>query len=94
MPPLTGFAYSEKALRFLEKAPKKHRPQITKKIDALINNPRPTGSKKLEGVTDGDYPVIRIRSGKYRILYSIRVNPVPIVILNIDNRKDVYRGKG
>lgn len=87
---LYGFAFSEAALNFLETVvPTKIRGQIKRRIEALAANPTPPGSKKLHGVLDGEYPVYRVRQGDYRILYSVR--PVIIVILDIDNRKDVYR---
>jgi mRNA interferase RelE/StbE len=90
MPVLYGFAFSEAALNFLETVvPTKIRGQIKRRIEALAANPTPPGSKKLHGVLDGEYPVYRVRQGDYRILYSVR--PVIIVILDIDNRKDVYR---
>ncbi len=46
-------------------------------------------AKRLIGVTDGEFPVYRVRQGYYRILYSVR--PIIIVILDIDHRKDGYR---
>lgn len=90
MPTLYGFAYSESALRYLEDTvPAKIRAQIRKRIAKLAADPTPPGCKKLVGVMDGEYPVYRVRQGAYRILYSVR--PVIIVILDIGNRKDVYR---
>lgn len=90
MASLYGFAYHDAALTYLEsKVPRKIRGQIKKRIVALAENPAPRGSRKLQGVTDGEYPVYRIRQGDYRILYSVR--PIIIVILDIDHRKDVYR---
>ena len=90
MASLYGFAYADSALRFLEtKVPTKIRGQIKRRIEALAANPTPPGSKKLHGVMDGENPVYRARQGDYRILYSVR--GILIVILDIDNRKDVYR---
>ena len=90
MASLYGFAYTEAALKYLEtKVPNKIRTQIKRRIEALAATPTPAGSKKLIGVTDGEYPVYRVRQGDYRILYSVR--PVIIVILDIGHRKDVYR---
>jgi mRNA-degrading endonuclease RelE of RelBE toxin-antitoxin system len=87
---LYGFAFSEAALRYLEReVPTKIRGQIKRRIEKLAANPSPPGSKKLIGVTDGEYPVYRARQGDYRILYSVR--RVIIVILDIGHRKDVYR---
>lgn len=85
-----GFAYTESALRYLESTvPVKIRGQIKRRIEALAANPTPPGTKKLQGVMDGESPVYRVRQGDYRILYSVR--GIIIVILDIDNRKDVYR---
>jgi len=90
MPTLYGFAYSESALKCLETTvPAKIRAQLKKRIEKLAASPTPPGCKKLIGVQDGEYPVYRVRQGDYRILYSVR--PIIIVILDIGNRKDVYR---
>ena len=89
--PLYGFAYSERALSFLRGLAQKLRRQIISKIEALASNPIPPGSKRVRGVKNGDEPVRRIRSGDYRILYTVRANPQHIVVLDIGHRKDVYR---
>lgn len=92
MSALYGFAFTEAALTFLEKVvTAKVRGQIKRKIEQLAGDPYPPGSKKLKGVTEGDEPVHRIRSGKYRILYQVKDNPSEIIILDIDHRKDIYR---
>ncbi len=91
---LCGYAYTETALESLAKIePKKVRAQIVKHVEALLNDPTPPGSKQLNGPTDGECPVYRIRSGDYRILYSLRSGR-QIVVLDIGNRKDVYRSTG
>ena len=90
MASLYGLAYTEAALTYLEsKVPVKIRGQMKRRIEALAKNPTPPGSKKLQGVMDGENPVYRARQGDYRILYSVR--GVIIVILDIDHRKDVCR---
>ena len=90
MAALYGFAYTEPALAYLETViPAKIRGQIKRRIEALAASPAPPGSKKLQGIMDGEYPVYRVRQGDYRILYSVR--PIIIVILDIGHRKDVYR---
>jgi mRNA interferase RelE/StbE len=91
MPALYGFAYTEAALKYLETVPAKFRGQIKKRVEALATDPTPQGCKKLQGVTDGEYPVYRVRQGDYRILYSVRNSPQQIVVLDIGNRKDIYR---
>lgn len=90
MPASYELAYSERALKFLEAVSStKLRRQIKQKIDGLATDPKPPKCKLLHGVSDGENPVYRVRSGDYRILYSIRTSI--IVILDIDHRKDVYR---
>lgn len=91
MTALYGSSYTETALKYLETAPPKIRGQIKKKIEMLAKNPNPQGCKKLHGVMDGEDPVYRVRSGDYRILYVVRNNPSEIIILDIGNRKDIYR---
>lgn len=93
MTALYGFAYADAALQYLDTVPKKFRAQIVKRIEALAKNPSPNRSKRLQGVMDGSNPVRRIRSGDYRILYSVRDGPL-IAVLDIGHRKDVYRKKG
>ena len=87
-----GFAFTDRALDFVAGLPPKIRKQVIKKAKALHTNPHPPTSKKLHDVEtpDGD-PVYRERSGDYRILYVVRSKPDEVLILDIDNRKDVYR---
>jgi len=92
--PLVGFAFGPHATAFLDRmSPGKIRAQITKKAKALISNPYPPGSTKLHGTTwEQDEAVYRIRSGDYRILYVVRAGQQRLVlVIDIDNRKDVYR---
>jgi mRNA interferase RelE/StbE len=88
---LYGFAYSRDALAYLKTTPAKHRKQIVNKINGLAAQPHPANCKVVQGMTDGEDQVYRIRSGDYRVLYVVRENPAQIIILDIDHRKDVYR---
>ena len=89
---LWGLAFGPSATEFLDNMPPgKTRAQITKKAKSLILNPHPAGCKKLAGVSIGGEDVWRIRSGDYRVLYVIRINPNNVVVVDIDHRKDVYR---
>lgn len=60
--------------------------RIIKTIDSLKENPFPNGYKKLEGV-DNTY---RIRSGDYRIIYTVHHNKLVIHIIRIADRKNAY----
>lgn len=84
-----GFAYSPHALDYLKTIPKKVRGQIVSKIKKLAEDPYPATTKMLKGMKDGEERVYRIRSGDYRILYVVR--GIIVCVLDIDNRKDVYR---
>ena len=84
-----GFAYDRGCLDFLKTLDKKLRRQIVTKIQQLAADPHPAGCKCLQGTTDGEERVYRIRSGDYRILYVVR-EPI-VCVLDIDHRKDVYR---
>ena len=88
---LYGLAYTKDALASLKTIPAKHRRQITSKIEKLPGDPHPSSCKQLHGMTYGEEPVYRIRSGDYRVLYVMRDNPAQIIVLDIGNRKDVYR---
>lgn len=88
--PLIGFSFGPDAAAFLEKMPAgKLRAQIAKKAKALHTDPHPPGCKKLVDITAGADAVWRIRAGNYRILYVVR--PAEIIVIDIGDRKEVYR---
>jgi mRNA interferase RelE/StbE len=74
--------------RDLAALPKKILRQIDAKIMLLGGNPRPPGSRKLEGSED----LFRIRSGDYRIIYQILDGSLLVVVIRVRHRRDVYRG--
>lgn len=55
-------------------------------IDALGDNPRHPGARKLTG--RGGH---RVRTGDYRVLYEIDDSTKTIRVYNVGHRKDVYR---
>ncbi|HEY4187645.1 MAG TPA: type II toxin-antitoxin system RelE/ParE family toxin [Polyangia bacterium] len=63
------------------------RVRIAQKIDALAENPRPPGCKKLKG----DHNLWRVRAGDYRIVFSIHEDVLLVVVIRIAHRRDVYR---
>lgn len=90
--PYVAFAFTERALAFLEGLPPKIRKQVAKRAKNLLHNPHPPSSKRLIDVeTDEGVPVFRERSGDYRILYTVRSNPDEVIILDIGHRKEIYR---
>lgn len=67
--------------------PKVYYEKIKKAIFSLEKLPRPHGSLNLTG-TDNHY---RIRIGPYRIVYSIEDQELIVYVIDVDDRKDVYR---
>ena len=62
-------------------------PRVTAAIDALAEEPRPNGSRKLAG----SLHTYRIRVGEHRIIYSVEDRPHEVVVHRIRHRKDAYR---
>ncbi len=61
--------------------------RVSRRIDALAQDPRPAGVKKLEGEAD----VYRVRDGNFRIIYRIEDRKLLILVLLVGDRRDVYR---
>jgi mRNA interferase RelE/StbE len=75
------------AKRFLKKLRDKALyERLRKAIEQLLSNPYPPGCKKLQG-----QPGYRVRVGDYRIVYRIIDHELIVVVVDIGDRKDVYR---
>jgi mRNA interferase RelE/StbE len=57
-------------------------------VERLAINPYPVHTKKLKG-TDKAY--FRVRTGNYRIIYTIHNQELIIEIIEVGHRKDIYR---
>lgn len=75
------------ALKQLENVPTRDKRRIVVQIDALANNPRPAGVKKLKAVSGELY---RIRVGNYRVVYAVEDKVKIVDIRQIGNCKDIY----
>ena len=64
---------------------------IAKRIDAAIlalaDEPRPQGSKGLQG---SDYH--RVRVGAYRIVYQVKDDVLEVLVIRLGHRREIYRG--
>lgn len=56
-------------------------------ITALEQDPRPSGCKKLRGATN----TYRIRSGDYRVVYTIEDAELLVLVVRVGHRREVYR---
>lgn len=74
------------AAKELEDVPRKDRPKLVGKIQALATNPRPEGSEKLAGQDR-----YRIRHGDYRVLYEVDDTVVVVTVVRVAHRREVYR---
>ncbi len=74
---------AEKELRQL---PKEVIPRILEAVEALRDNPYPTGVRKLVGSEHTYW----IREGVYRIVYDVHEAVLVIEIIRVKHRKDVY----
>jgi mRNA interferase RelE/StbE len=70
----------------LRNFPKKDVRKILRKIDALAEDPRPLGAKKLTG---SDY--YRVRQGAYRIVYEVVDDALIVYIIKTAHRSNIYR---
>jgi len=73
----------EKDLKLI---PKKDLKKILDRIEALAEDPRPSGCEKLTGQQR-----YRLRQGRYRVLYSIQNDELTIWVVKVGHRKDIYR---
>ena len=63
------------------------RRNISTDINALEDNPRPPGCKKLKG-RENTY---RIRAGDYRVVYEIKDKALIVLVIRVAPRGKVYR---
>ena len=80
---------SETAVKSLKRISKSDRSKIVEKIEALKEEPRPEGCKKLKGMRKGTF--YRMRAGNYRIIYSICDDVLVVFVVDVGHRKEIYR---
>ncbi|MDQ6602958.1 MAG: type II toxin-antitoxin system RelE/ParE family toxin [Chloroflexota bacterium] len=74
--------------RQIGKLPRGIRPKIIARAEALADNPRPHGVKRLTNAEQGTY---RIREGDYRIVYDIEDDVLLVLVVRVAHRREVYR---
>ena len=75
-----------KAQKQLAKIPANDYKKVKQAIRDLEHDPRPPGSQKLKG-----RPGWRIRQGDYRVIYEIQDDQLIVIVLDVGNRKDIYK---
>lgn len=77
---------TDKVRKIILKLPHLTAAKIETSLLELEENPRPAGCKKLKGRSG-----YRIRVGDYRVIYEIEDNILRVIIIDLGNRKDIYR---
>jgi mRNA interferase RelE/StbE len=69
--------------------------QIAEKIQFVLEDPYRAGTRQLSGAewVRRGFPVRRIRSGDYRILYCADLEAREVTIIAIGHRRDIYDGR-
>ena len=75
------------AERDLRRLPARLHDRVIATIQALADEPRPSGCRKLTG-TDRDW---RIRVGDYRVVYEIDDAAEEVCVNRVRHRREVYR---
>lgn len=61
--------------------------RVIAKVEGLAQDPRPSGSRKLQG----EQNLWRIRIGDYRVIYSVDDRQRVVDLVRIRHRREVYR---
>ncbi|MBC8326001.1 MAG: type II toxin-antitoxin system RelE/ParE family toxin [Verrucomicrobia subdivision 3 bacterium] len=80
-------SFARSARKELENLPNAIADRALGRIEKLATDPRPRGATKLRGQKN----LWRIRTGDYRIIFSIDDKVEEIDITHIRHRRDVYR---
>lgn len=74
------------ARKDLEALPDAAIQRVFPRIEALADDPRPSGCRKLRGARD----LWRIRVGNYRVVYQVDDQVLIVEVRTIGDRKDIY----
>jgi mRNA interferase RelE/StbE len=76
-----------RARRSLRQLDPSIRQSIAQLIDGLAANPRPPGVVPLTG----HRPYLRVRSGDYRVIYSVNDSARLVTVAAVGHRREMYR---
>ncbi len=74
----------KKAKKFIDKLPADEKRRVIKEIERLPNG---EDIKPLKG----HQGLLRLRVGKYRIIYTVDNGKLTVIVINADNRGQVYK---
>lgn len=61
--------------------------QLVRRIEKLTDDPRPPGVEKIKGEEN----LYKVRSGNYRVVYTINDKALLVLVVKVGDRKEVYR---
>lgn len=73
--------------KLLDRLPRDIQRRILGKLEMLEKDPRPLESEKLAGA--GEF--YRVRSGDWRVIYTVRDKELVVLVVRIGHRREVYR---
>ena len=76
------------AARELRKLDRTARDRIAKVIALLADEPRPPAAKMLTG--DDTPQRWRVRTGAYRVIYSVEDDVLLVLVINVRHRREAY----
>lgn len=76
-----------RAARQITRLPRQEQDRIRQSIDELRAEPRPSSCVKLSGTRNG----YRVRSGNYRIVYTVDDSVRIVTVERVAHRREVYR---
>ncbi|NOQ63867.1 MAG: type II toxin-antitoxin system mRNA interferase toxin, RelE/StbE family [Methyloprofundus sp.] len=82
-----SIVWKNSAKKELKRLPKPVIKKILFYVEQLQNNIQPVGSKKIVGLNH----TYRLRTGDYRIVYSVQNDTLIIEIIRVGHRKEIYR---
>ena len=79
----------ERALKAIQKTPKKDRKAIFRAIHLLSEQSRPPGTRPLKAADVAN--IYRLRVRNYRVIYQVLDREVLVYVIRVGNRKDGNR---
>lgn len=76
----------KRARKTLLSLPSQLQERLTKAINHLADDPRPSGCLRMTGVESW-----RIRVGDYRIVYDIEDSELIVLVVAVGHRREIYR---
>ena len=78
---------SATAERQIKKLSERDQQRVISVVKQLGVKPRPRGCRKLQAYDD----IYRVRTGVFRILYSVEDDRLLVLVLKVGHRKRIYR---